>query len=47
MGVGGSKKPIIKKVENNVYCGIRMGGMGVAIGILVGKEMAELMGLQE
>lgn len=47
MGVGGSKKPIIKKVENNVYCGIRMGGMGVAIGTLVGKEMAGLMGLQE
>lgn len=43
MGVGKSKKPIIKEVTENVFCGIRLGGMGVAIGTLVGKELAELM----
>lgn len=43
MGVGTSKKPIIKKCMNSVYCGVRLGGMGVAIGSLVGKELAELI----
>ncbi len=43
MGVGKSKKPIIKKIDNGIYCGVRLGGMGVAIGSLVGKELAELI----
>lgn len=43
MGVGETKKPIIKHVKDNVYCGIRLGGMGVAIGTLVGKNLAELI----
>jgi glycine/D-amino acid oxidase-like deaminating enzyme len=37
MGVGNEKKPIIQKISNNVVCAVRMGGMGVAIGSLVGK----------
>ena len=37
MGVGDEKKPIIKKISPNVVCAVRMGGMGVAIGSLVGK----------
>jgi hypothetical protein len=43
MGVGETKKPIIKEISSNVYCGVRLGGMGIAIGTLVGKEVAELM----
>ena len=39
MGVGSEKKPIIKHISKNVVCAVRMGGMGVAIGSLVG-EMA-------
>ena len=42
MGVGKQKKAIVKQLSNNVYCGVRLGGMGVAIGSLVGKELAEL-----
>jgi glycine/D-amino acid oxidase-like deaminating enzyme len=42
MGVGNQKKAIVKQVSNHVYCGIRLGGMGVAIGSLIGKELAEL-----
>lgn len=42
MGVGEQKNPIIKELSRNVYCGVRLGGMGVAIGSLVGKELAEL-----
>ncbi|MFM7467254.1 MAG: NAD(P)/FAD-dependent oxidoreductase [Crocinitomicaceae bacterium] len=40
MGIGKEKKPVIKKVNNNVYCGVRMGGMGVAIGSEVGYILA-------
>lgn len=43
MGVGESKKPIIKKVDHGIYCGVRLGGMGVAIGSLVGNKLAALI----
>jgi len=43
MGVGNQKKAIVKKLSNNVACGVRLGGMGIAIGSLVGKELAELV----
>lgn len=41
MGVGKQKKAIVKQISNNIFCGVRLGGMGVAIGSLVGKEVAE------
>jgi glycine/D-amino acid oxidase-like deaminating enzyme len=37
MGVGSEKKPIIRQLSPNLVCAVRMGGMGVAIGSLVGK----------
>ena len=43
MGVGKSKQPIVKKIADNVYVGIRMGGMGVAIGAAVGQQLSELI----
>lgn len=43
MGMGSSKKPIVMPLSENVFCGVRLGGMGVAIGSLVGKELAELV----
>lgn len=43
MGVGSTKKPIIKLINTNVAVGVRLGGMGVAIGSLVGKEIANLL----
>lgn len=42
MGMGEQKNPIVKQVSNHVYCGVRLGGMGIAIGSLVGKELADL-----
>lgn len=42
MGVGSTKKPILKPISSNVYCGVRLGGMGVAIGSFVGKELAQM-----
>lgn len=41
MGVGQSKEPIIKRYSNRIAIGVRMGGMGVAIGALVGKKLSE------
>jgi glycine/D-amino acid oxidase-like deaminating enzyme len=43
MGVGNHKNPIVEQLSNNMYCGVRMGGMGVAIGSLIGKELADLV----
>jgi len=43
MGVGNQKKAIVKQLSNNVFCGVRLGGMGIAIGSIVGKELAELV----
>ena len=40
MGVGNKKTAIVKAVSNNVFCGIRLGGMGVAIGSAIGNELA-------
>ncbi|HEY0091217.1 MAG TPA: FAD-dependent oxidoreductase, partial [Flavobacterium sp.] len=43
MGMGPQKNPIVRQLSNNVFCGVRLGGMGVAIGSLVGTEMANLV----
>lgn len=43
MGLGKQKKPIIKSVSKNVFCGVRLGGMGVAIGSSIGKELSDLI----
>ncbi|WP_425076341.1 NAD(P)/FAD-dependent oxidoreductase [Psychroserpens sp. S379A] len=43
MGVGAQKKAIVEPLSDNVFCGVRLGGMGVAIGSLVGKELANLL----
>ncbi len=43
MGIGSDKSPIVKQLSNSVYCGVRMGGMGIAIGSLIGKELAGLV----
>mgnify|MGYP001819496977 CR=1 FL=1 len=42
MGMGIKKGPIVKNLSNNVSCGVRLGGMGIAIGSLVGKELADI-----
>lgn len=43
MGLGSSKRPIVDQLSENVYCGVRLGGMGVAIGSLIGQELADLV----
>jgi hypothetical protein len=43
LGIGEEKKPIITQYSDNIFTAVRLGGMGVAIGILVGKEGADLL----
>ena len=43
LGLGPVKKPIIEQVSANVTVAVRLSGMGVAIGTLVGQEGAELL----
>ncbi|WP_091254597.1 NAD(P)/FAD-dependent oxidoreductase [Flavobacterium omnivorum] len=43
MGIGNSKNPIVSQLSDSVYCGVRLGGMGVAIGSLIGTELADLV----
>ncbi|MCW5923272.1 MAG: FAD-binding oxidoreductase [Saprospiraceae bacterium] len=43
LGLGPVKKPIVEQVSPNVAVAVRLSGMGVAIGTLVGQEGAELV----
>ena len=43
MGLGSSKRPIVEQLSEHVYCGVRLGGLGVAIGSLIGQELADLV----
>lgn len=43
MGVGKKKKPIVQQLSENIYCGVRLGGMGIAIGSTIGAELAQLV----
>ncbi|HET6245303.1 MAG: FAD-binding oxidoreductase [Bacteroidetes bacterium] len=42
MGIGTNKTTIVKNLSENVVCAVRLGGMGVAIGSLIGEEAADL-----
>lgn len=42
LGVGSQRLPIVKQVEPGLYAGVRLGGMGVAIGTNVGRALARL-----
>ena len=43
MGVGQKKSPIVRKIQDHVYCAVRMGGMGVALGSLAAEEIVDLV----
>jgi gamma-glutamylputrescine oxidase len=43
LGIGKVKKTIIERVSPNIVVAVRMGGMGVAIGSLVGEDAASLV----
>jgi gamma-glutamylputrescine oxidase len=43
MAFGNTKYPLIKRVGENMYAGVRMGGMGVAIGSQVGTILTNMV----
>lgn len=43
MGLGPAKSTIVEQHSEHVFVGVRMGGMGVALGSLVGVEIAQLV----
>jgi glycine/D-amino acid oxidase-like deaminating enzyme len=43
MAMGPEKMPIIRAVNDHVFCAVRMSGMGVALAPVVGEKIAALM----
>jgi glycine/D-amino acid oxidase-like deaminating enzyme len=43
MAFGKEKMPIVKQVSPNVFCAVRMSGMGVALAPIVAQQVAEMM----
>lgn len=43
MAFGPNKQPLLQPWSQNIFLGVRMGGMGVAIGSAVGEELAGMM----
>ncbi len=43
MGMGEKKSAILQSLSKNVFCAVRSGGMGVAIGSLTGEEAATMV----
>ncbi|RRA96461.1 NAD(P)/FAD-dependent oxidoreductase [Paenimyroides viscosum] len=43
MGMGEQRSPIVKQLSDNVFCGVRLTGTGIAIGSIVGEELADLI----
>ncbi len=43
LGMGPSKTPIIERLNDNLFVGVRLGGMGVAIGSYLGDKLSKLI----
>ncbi|MEO6961878.1 MAG: FAD-dependent oxidoreductase [Puia sp.] len=43
MAFGDEKQPILKKISDQVFCAVRLSGMGVALAPQIGKMMAGMM----
>lgn len=43
LGIGTSKTPLVKRLNQNLVIGVRLGGMGVALGSKIGKDLADLI----
>lgn len=42
LGIGSSRQPEVKTLKPGLHAGVRLGGMGVAIGTTVGRMLADL-----
>ncbi|HEU4470083.1 MAG TPA: FAD-dependent oxidoreductase [Flavisolibacter sp.] len=43
MAMGKEKMPIVKEVQPNIFCAVRMSGMGVALAPVVAREVTKMM----
>ena len=43
MGMGGEKMPIVRAVNDHVFCAVRMHGMGVALAPVIGEQIAAML----
>lgn len=43
MAFGNNKIPIIRRENQNIAIGVKLGGMGISIGSLIGKKVADLL----
>ena len=43
MAMGSEKLPIVKELEDGVFCAVRMSGMGVALAPVVSQQIARMM----
>jgi gamma-glutamylputrescine oxidase len=43
MAIGNEKKPIVRKITDQLFCAVRMSGMGVALAPQLGKDIAGMM----
>ncbi|MFN3852562.1 MAG: NAD(P)/FAD-dependent oxidoreductase [Spirosomataceae bacterium] len=43
MGFGSQQAPIVRQISPNIFCAVKMQGMGVALGSLTGEEVAEML----
>ena len=43
LGTGVSRLPVVEEIKPRLYAGVRLGGMGVAIGSRVGRQLADLV----
>jgi len=43
LGTGASRLPVVEEIKPRLYAGVRLGGMGVAIGSRVGRQLADLV----
>lgn len=41
MAFGKEKAPLLGQIQENIYAGVRLGGMGVAIGSKIGEELSQ------
>lgn len=43
MAMGAEKMPIVEQIEKNIFCAVRMGGIGVAMAPTVAQKISEMM----
>jgi gamma-glutamylputrescine oxidase len=43
MGMGSEKSPIVKQVAPNIFCAVRMSGMGVALAPVIGSQVESMV----